>query len=210
MAYCAAKAYGAKAGTQDLVRRQFTAVCGGDYDAHLLAADLHGGAVKGFNPSMWSDPIFETPFRNACKDRTRTMAQRAKAFNKLARRLKKHANKPGAGSMRYAATTARAFADRFALIAAALAAYRKRDRAGLKRAAAKIPQVRKSIRAMASAFRAMWLSHNKPEGMEVIQARFGMLDARYQEMATAIQEYLSGKTPTIRPWDWKCPPGKRA
>ncbi len=206
MAYCADKAYGHVRPDVKALQPRFKAVCGGDYTAHLRAAELHGGAVSGFQPDMWDDPLFETRFRAFAKDNPARMARHAAAFDKLARELTGHVRDRAAGDMKFAAATARAFADRYALIAQLLAAYKRKDRAALKKAAAGIPRARRSVRAMARAFRAMWLHHNKPEGLETIQARFGMLDARYAEMALRLSECLSGARPGVAEWEGKCLP----
>lgn len=205
MAYCAEKAYGVKDPGGDALRRRFAAVCGGDYDAHLRAADLHNGVVKGFHPTMWDDPLFDTRWRSFNHDNPRRMARNAAAFDRLAKDLARYAHDRAAGDLRYAALTARAFADRYALSAALLSAYWKKDRAALTKATRGIARTRRSIRAMAEAFRSMWLNHNKREGMEGIQSRFGMLEARYAEMAQCVKEYLSGRIATIAEWDYPCP-----
>ncbi len=52
----------------------------------------------------------------------------------------------------------------------------------------------------------MWMSHNKPEGIEIIQGRFGMLQARYRELECRLGEYLRGDIIRIAELDCKCPP----
>lgn len=205
MAYCAEKAYGAKQPRGDSLQKRFAAICGGDYQAHIRAADLHGGAVAGFHPNMWDDPLFDTRWRTFNRDNPKAMARNAAAYDRLARELARYARDRAAGDLKYAALTARAFADRYALSAALLSAYRRRDAVALERAAAGIARTRRSIRAMAAAFRVMWLGHNKREGLDVIQGRFGMLDARYAEMARCVQEYLNGTIASIAEWDCRCP-----
>lgn len=201
MTYCAEKAYGAQQPADELLQKRFAAICGSDYAAHVRAGDLHAGAVKGFHPNMWDDPIFDTHWRRFHRDNPAAMAKNAAAFDQLANDLARCT-----GDVRYAALVARAVADRYALSAALLAAYRQKDKVALRKAAAGIARTRKSIRAMAAGFRTMWLSHNKREGLETIQARFGMLDARYAELSKCVQEYLAGTIPSIAEWDCPCPP----
>jgi len=50
------------------------------------------------------------------------------------------------------------------------------------------------------------MSHNKPEGLETIQARFGMVDARYAELKLRIKELLDGTVDAIPELDYRCPP----
>jgi hypothetical protein len=59
---------------------------------------------------------------------------------------------------------------------------------------------------MESAFRDMWMSHNKPEGIETVQGRFGMLQARYRELDRRLTEYLKGDVPRIAELEYRCPP----
>lgn len=206
MTYCAEKAYGVKQPGGDPLRKRFAAVCGGDYDAHIRAADLNGGVVNGFYPAMWDDPLFDSRWRRVNGDDPRKMARNAAAFEGFARDLARHVGDREVGDLKYAALMARAFADRYALSASLLSAYRKKDAAALKRAATGIARTRRSIRAMAESFRVMWLSHNKREGLDVIQGRFGMLDARYEEMGRCVKEYLDGTIASIAEWDCPCPP----
>ncbi len=69
-----------------------------------------------------------------------------------------------------------------------------------------IAGVRETYRNLAAAFRKMWMSHNKPEGIETIQARFGTVDARYAELELRIGELLDGTVDSIPELDYKCPP----
>ena len=87
-----------------------------------------------------------------------------------------------------------------------LRAYRQRDRKGLQSARRRIARVSASILAMEDAFRGMWMSHNKPEGIETIQARFGMLQARYRELDRRLSEYLRGDISRIAELEYRCPP----
>ncbi len=203
MAFCADKAYGNIEPTESALEKRFAAVCGGSYRAHILAGTMHSTGVP---LTMWADPIFETELREWAEDDPRRMSEAAARLADLARKLKRHANSHETGSFSYAYTTAKAFADRYALSADLLRAYRKKDRKGLQAVKRCIPKVKDSIAAMEESFRSMWMSHNKPEGMETIQARFGMLQARYRELDRRLREYLRGDITRIAELDYSCPP----
>jgi len=47
---------------------------------------------------------------------------------------------------------------------------------------------------------------NKPEGMAVIQGRFGLINARYRELDQRLAEYLAGKCATLAELEYRCPP----
>ena len=205
MVYCADKAYGAETPSREHLEKRFAAVCGGSYATHILASDIHGG-VNGFHPNMWDDPFFETHLRTYTKDNPERMSKLAKGFASLAWRLKPHIRDRATGNMKYAFTVSQAFADRYGFATALLTAYRKKDKRTLGLIRKNIPNVRRSVRKMADAFRTMWMSHNKPQGIETIQGRFGMIDTRYREMSYRINEYIKGLTDTIPELDCKCPP----
>jgi hypothetical protein len=205
MTWCADKAYGSEEPTADVLEKRFAAVCGGSYLAHILASDIHGG-VKGHSPNVWDDPFFESRVRGGCEDSVAKIGALGRGFDKLARRLKKVADDRSTGDLGYAYQVAQTTADRYGLYAKILGAYRKKDRKTLLRLAKEVPAAQRSVRRLADAFRKMWLSHNKPLGMETIQGRFGMIDSRYREMATRIREFARGKVKGIPEFDTKCPP----
>ena len=205
MVFCADKSYGRTKPDAKVLEKRFATVCGGSYAAHVLAGEIHG-CVEDLRPNMWDDPIFETNFRTWAKDDPARMAGAATGYAALAKRLKRHANSQETGRLGYAYTTAQAFADRYALAADLLRAYRRKDRKKLEAVKRRIDKVVESIDAMEEAFRTMWMSHNKPEGIETIQGRFGMLQARYRELERRLWEYLRGDIKRIVELDCKCPP----
>ena len=207
MAYCADIAFGEKSPDSGRLEKRFAAVCGGSYAAHRLAGEIHGMAA-GFQPDMWADPFFEVPLRTWAKDSPARMRKVADGFRRLSGQLETRAGDRSAGDLRHAQRTAAAFAERYTLAAELLAAYRRRDRAGLRAARRRIGLAAAAVRRMADSFREMWLAHNKPEGLETIQGRFGMLAERYREMDRRIGEYLSGKTDRLAELDHRCPPSK--
>ena len=205
MVYCADKAYGNREPEERVLASRFSAVCGGSYVAHHLAGDIHG-VVDGFQPHMWDDPLFETRFRTFCSDDLRKMAKVAEAYRGLAQRLRRYKGEKVTGNLAYAYGVAVTFSARYALCIALLRAYRKRDMAALRRVARTVPGMVSRVQDLGGVFREMWLSHNKPEGMEMIQAHFGMLETRYREMQTRIGEFVSGEVDCIAELDYKCPP----
>jgi len=205
MVYCGDRAYSAEEPSKAKLERRFAAVCGGSYAAHILAGDIHG-SVGGFQPNMWDDPFFETHFRTFAGDDPGRMAELAKGFSSLARKLKRHVDDRATGDLRYAYHVAQAFADRYALSARLLAAYRGKNKRALRAIQKRIPSVVGSIRALEESFRTMWMSHNKPQGIETIQGRFGMIEARYREMSRRLDEYIRGVVDTIPELDCQCPP----
>jgi hypothetical protein len=205
MTYCADIAYGDREPAAERLARRFAAVCGGDYAAHHLAGDL---ALYADGACLWDDPFFETIFRNLCGDNPQKMATAAKKCRALAAQLRKHVGDRNCGDLKLAFLTATALAERYELSAAALAAYRRKDRPALRAAKHRIPRVRAAVRALAEAFRRMWLAHNKPEGLEIIQGRFGKLEFRYAEMERSLTEFLNGKKARIAELACKCPPAK--
>ena len=205
MVYCADKCYGNTGKDKKALEKRFGAVCGGSYAAHVLASTMHWG-YKDYEPKLWDDPIFELHVRTWAKDKPKTISGLAAFYDKLATELAKVKNDRATGDLRYAAHLTRTFADRYDLLAKLLAAYRKKDKKTLRALGREIPLMIRNLRKTASSFRAMWMRCNKPEGLHVIQGRFGTLEARYKELAQRLREYLNGTTPTIAEWEHPCPP----
>lgn len=207
MVFCAEKAYGNTQPEKDILEKRFKAVCGGSYAAHIVASDINGDADL-LAPNMWDDPIYETHFRTWAKDDYKKMKQVAERFADIADELEAHTDDTAAGNCAYAYATACAFAERYSVSAELLRAYRTNDCKGIQQVKARIPDVVEAIRVMEQEFREMWMSHNKPEGIETIQARFGMLYARYTELEIRLDEYLNVGIEEIVELDYACPPGE--
>jgi hexosaminidase len=208
MVFGAEIAFGCEHPDPERLERRFGAVCGGSYAAHRMAGAMHRSVVAEFDPNLWDDPFFETQFRTWAKNDSRTMAGAAREFAAFATRLKGHVADRRTGDLRHAYRIADAFAKRYALSAELLAAYRKRDRSRLRNVRRLIRPARAAVRAAADSFREMWLSRNKPEGLEFIQGRFGMLEARYAEMDRRLAEFVAGKIDRLAELDHRCPPGR--
>lgn len=211
MAWCADRIYsGGKEPDAARLEKRFGAVCGGSYAAHIEASAI-STAVLGLEPSntLWNDPFADRGFRNLLNDDLSKMSAAAKTYDKLATRLQKHAKDRSTGDMRFAYLWARAIAERYGVSAGAVAAYRKGDRKALAKVKEKVPAAARAWRAAADAFRDMWLAHNKPDGLEIMQERFGMIDARYKEMQKSLSGYLTGDADCIPELAAPCPPDNK-
>ena len=205
MVWSADKCYGTPTPESDQLEKRFAAICGESYAAHILASDMNsifpppkeGWEHVNGKPNLWDDPFFETQFRTDTRDDPDAMNRYAESFASLAEKLAPHAEENATGSLRYAHATVHAFEGRYQLIAALLRAYREENVHALETCRQQIPAARQRIQAMALAFRTLWLKQNKPEGIEVIQARFGMIDARYAEMDRRVDEYIQGTISNI-------------
>lgn len=205
MAWCADVAYGTDNPSAKSLEKRFGAICGGSYAAHRKASDLYG-CVEDFRPNLWDDPFGEVHFRTWARDDLRRMAATAKQYGRLAAALAPHARDRACGDLGYAWRVAQLCAERYALCTDLLRAYRSQDRKRLAAVQKRIPEVRRTNRALAKTFRALWLRHNKPAGLECIQGRFAFIDARLEELSTRLGEYLKGRCETIDELDGRCPP----
>lgn len=205
MAWCADLVYSGRQPSGEALEKRFAAVCGGSYAAHRLASDLYG-AVDGLWPDLWDDPLGENGFRTWAGDDVRRMRRAASAYAALATRLRPLATDRACGDLGYAWRVACLLAGRYGLCADLLAACRRRDRRGLEDVRRRIPAVRRANRQLADTFRAMWLRHNKPEGMHVTQGRFAFMDCRYAELSLRLREFLDGTRPSLAEFDTPCPP----
>ena len=204
MTWCAEKCYGHSTPSIPSLKKRFEAVCGGNYTAHIIASKIHGG-IKKFQPNMWDDPFWETHFRTYTRNSIRVMNQIAEGFSKLASELAQYRNMHQPGNLEYAYRIAETFGMRYHFVTELVDAYRKKDKKRIKKLRAQIPTIIRHINTLEDTFRSMWISHNKSEGIETIQARFGMLIIRYREIGRQLDEWLSGKRNKISELEWVPP-----
>ena len=83
-------------------------------------------------------------------------------------------------------------------LAAAWSLPKGRRRAAIRARA--LPAARRNRRAMAAfaaAFRAMWTSHNRPQGMETTQIRLAGAVERAEECVRRLSDFAAGRADTI-------------
>ena len=122
-----------------------------------------------------------------------------KALRRLARTAPSR-NGEG-GSVPYARALATAYLARLALAEALIDAWRlpRAKRAAAVRGKA-LPAARKNFRAMAdfaAAFRVMWTSHNRPQGLETTQIRLAGCVERAREAVLRLSDFAAGRAVTI-------------
>ena len=209
LAWCAESAF---AGTvdEDALERRYAALCGG--------ASWRAVATLG----EWSDPLvretlWDDPLMNLCAagrraaardkiwmtDANLTGADIPAGVRRALRRTGRAVSAPEGigGDLDYARAVARAYLARLELGDALLDAWTlpRAKRAAAVRAKA-LPAARRAVRAfdeLATLFRAMWMRHNRPQGMETTQIRLAGCAERAREAVRRLSEFASGKAPTI-------------
>ncbi len=185
------------------VRVHFHGSCGGDYEAWIAAGGLDAlpalsePARTPTNVSkwlLWEDPLHPL-WQPQLEGHSFTAHYRA-----LAEALDAHAGEGGllAGRLRHPAQLARVLAIKNDFPTRLQQAYRAGDRDCLQRMTAQeLPELRRQVRALWVSHRDMWLSTYKPDGLEVVEMRYGALMARLESLQTRLEEYLAGQVPSI-------------
>lgn len=171
---------------------------GGSFAASAIASELETGDLGGAKAFLWADPIILCPLYRAKAKDGAILRKEAARFNDIAKRLgKAKSASTEAGDIKLAKLLALLMAEKALLADSLLDAYSKKDKAALAAVRKSIPALIKRVKAFASAFRAMWLRHNKPFGIETMQVRFGGMVARLDELALRLDGILSGELKSI-------------
>lgn len=72
-------------------------------------------------------------------------------------------------------------------------AYREGDRQALRALQKELPELKQKMEAFRHAFRVLWMKDNKGFGFEIMDLRFGGMEARCQTVYDVLEEYLEGK-----------------
>lgn len=193
---------------QELLRVNFRGACGAGADFNDWVKASGVDAPPGVddpskchgNPSkwlLWQDPLLAVmdplveglPLREYYERLAQELfaaAEKAGGANPLARRLL------------FPAYLAHALALKSELRRRLSEAYAKGDLASLRRmVAADIPALRAAIQNLWKMHRDMWMATYKPFGWEVIEGRYGGLQARLATLADVVAAYLDGKVDEI-------------
>ena len=82
-------------------------------------------------------------------------------------------------------------------------AHKAGNKAKLRKLLKVVPELKKRYEAMSKAQRAIWLLERKPQGLEVLDMRYGAQLKRLDVTAERIKDYLSGKIKRISELDEK-------
>lgn len=209
LAWAAERAY-AGAADPKVLEKRYAALFGG---ASWKAVTALGEWTDGETAEMlWDDPIMnlragirriEADWQVAVTDTGARHRDLEPGLRKAARIL---ARAPAAkngegGSVPYARALCAALLARIDLaesLAAAWSLPKGKRRAAIKAKA--LPAARRNVRAMETfeaEFRAMWMSHNRPQGLETTQIRLAGAAERAAECVRRLLDYVAGRADTI-------------
>ena len=209
LAWAAERAY-AGAADPKVLEKRYAALFGG---ASWKAVTALGEWTDGETAEMlWDDPIMnlragirriEADWQVAVTDTGARHRDLEPGLRKAARLLARApAAKDGeGGSVSYARALCAALLARIDLaesLAAAWSLPKGKRRAAIKAKA--LPAARRNVRAMETfeaEFRAMWMSHNRPQGLETTQIRLAGAAERAAECVRRLLDYVAGRADTI-------------
>lgn len=197
LAFVAERAY---APDMSAVPARFASVCGGDYEATLLPSAM---AEPVNAPALlWDDPILRIYHRFGLTEGGATWREAEAHHAKLRDALAPLADRESAtGDLRHAWLIADFFTRKIGLQRRIENAYPARDADALGAVALEAREMASRVDTLAASWRRQWMRLNKPEGFEVLQNRFAGQAARWRELATRIDELLSGTVSAISEWD---------
>ncbi|MBI3832313.1 MAG: beta-N-acetylhexosaminidase [Planctomycetes bacterium] len=189
---------------QKLLRENFRGSCDGDFDAWCQASELDsvpGIAHPERNSNnlskllLWSDPFYSPldPHTNKLKLNAH--------YATLAKTLVKFAKAKNGGlfvaRLNYPAQIAKVLSIKFGLREKLHQAVRRKDRKKAKALLNEIAVLRSETEKLWKIHRTMWLATYKPYGWEVIEQRYGGLQARLETLAERLKAFAAGKLDTI-------------
>jgi len=185
-----------------LVRANFHGICNASFDTWVKACDLDkipeisnpkttcGNAGKWL---LWQDPLLSV-FDPLIKNPPALKAH----YEKLAATLRRAAgHSPANRRLLFPALVAHVVALKCTLRRDLVSAYRAGDHARLRQLTRDIRRLIKAVVELRAAHCALWMSLYKPFGMEVIEGRYGGLQARLEGMIGRINDYVEGRVREI-------------
>lgn len=184
---------------------RFSAVCGGDFEAHCMAAELHH--LPGINTPgvLWDDPLLGIYLRSRRLCGEETLVNVTNHFQNVATHLADYQDCGQCGDISHAQLLAAVLADKAKLADDLFIAYRDKDQKALDGITQRIEPLCVLLDALAQSFRTIWLARNKPFGLEVIQIRLAGLVARYHELELRLDELVDGTIAVIPELDEPSP-----
>ena len=210
LAWAAERAYAGGAPDETVLQKRYAALFGGaSWKAVAAFGEWADGEIVEL---LWDDPVMnlragvrrlEADWEVCPTDTHVTHGQLEAGLKKAAKVLARApVAKGGAGgSTTYARALCAATLARIALAESMFDAWslpKAKRRAAIKAKA--LPAAKKNVRAMEeflAEFRAMWLSHNRPQGLETTQIRLAGAVERAAECVRRLSDYAAGRADTI-------------
>jgi len=189
----------------DLLMQRFTGICGADYAVWDLATQLNIHAKKKDGSellllgaaALWDDPLLGLYWHELELQESGVWTMAQKHYENVAGVIEKHVEKEGDPDVYHASRLAAALHGKVAWRNAFLQAYQAKDKKALEAVKDDIEPLVELIDSLDESFRAMWMAHNKPQGLEAIQMRLAFLARRYWEAHNRIEELLEGEIEVI-------------
>jgi hypothetical protein len=187
-------AYAGDAFDAGRLARRFRAACGADYQAACDAAGLNafGGPMI-----LWDDPLLGILWKARKAGDAGYWGKAAAHFEDLRAKLAPVAGKTEPLDFAHAEVLAACMSAKIQLGLELEKAYAARDAAAIKKVAAAVPRVARTIDKLLASFRRQWYRRNKPLGFETVQIRLGGLKQRYVELKARLEELAAGKIHSI-------------
>lgn len=183
--------------------RNFAAICRADFNDYKLASQLDqhpptkDPKLEYSNTSKWL--MWDDPLIGLCEPFQEVDSYREK-YEELAKKLEIAAEKenPGAQRLKFPAQIAKVLALKCDCRKNLVAAYRKEDRAEMKKL---IESEAKPLlceqEKLWRIHREMWLKTYKPFGLEVIELRYGGQMTRVRSLIERVEQYLANEIDAI-------------
>jgi len=197
-------------GDQERLEKIFRAVCGGSYQAQVLASNLNMCDHRGehFEISaaslVWDDPLMAKYIREIRKKGADMPEKLLEYYRDLHSKLLPYEHDKGAGEIAFALRAAELIIAKIEFRLQLEKVYAGRDQSALRQLSGPGSKgVLDACHSFAAAFRTQWLRRNKPFGLDVIQFRLGGLVARYNEAKCLLAELAAGERENIPELDVK-------
>ena len=183
---------------EDMLARKFSALCNGDYQAHLIASELTrmtGATPVSAEYLLWDDPLLGI-YRKDCETvfGTDFWKKQEKRYGEIASRLR-DCPEGGAGNVRLAGALANLLALRIRASLTVDEALHQREKA--REAKDLALTVADAVERFEANYRKQWYRRNKTYGYEVMQIRLAGQAARWKELSRRLQELADGVADTI-------------
>jgi len=203
LAFAAERAYG-QSGEDSAMAGRFKAICDADIEPTHAACDINPANYSAAS-ILWDDPLLGIYLGSARARDDQVLGTVRKQMEAVAAKLAPHTDECQAGDINHAKLTADTLAVKLALQGRLTDAYADGDIDELIEVEKDIPNLVRLLRALLDSHREMWLRHNRPQGLEVIQIRLAGQIERYGELTRRLGEYVRGPIDTIHELDANLP-----